>query len=216
MNLRRLSSKSVLYILLFYTAVLLNQIYVRSQFPFSSGIIRDLVCPNFSLVSGLDSYTLHAASVSYSLQVKFPIFSRFSFLFSPGLVSFSLLVLFSKGPVSYFLQVQIPILSRFSFLFSPVLVCYFLLVLFYYSLEVQFPILCSFSFLFSAVLVSYFLQVQLPILSRFSFLFYSGSVSYSLQVQFPIISRFCFLFSPGSIFPRSSFLSLKIVRFGCD
>ena len=83
-NLRRLSSKSVLYILLFYTAVLLNQIYVRSQFPFSSGIIRDLVCPNFSLVSGLDSYTLNAGSISYSLQVQFPILSRFSFLFSPG------------------------------------------------------------------------------------------------------------------------------------
>ena len=153
MNLRRLSSKSVLYILLFYTAVLLNQIYVRSQFPFSSGIIRDLVCPNFSLVSGLDSYTpcsfsflFSPGSVSYSLQVKFPILLRFSFLFSPGLVSNSL-------------QVKFPILSSITFL-----------------------ILSRLSFLFSPGLISFSLQFLFTILSRFSFLFSLGSVFYSLQV----------------------------------
>ena len=146
MNLRRLSSKSVLYILLFYTAVLLNQIYVRSQFPFSSGIIRDLVCPNFSLVSGLDSYTLHAASVSYSLQVKFPIFSRFSFLFSPGLVSNSLQV---KFPILS--SITFLILSRLSFLFSPGLISF--------SLQFLFTIFSRFSFLFSLGSVFYSLQV---------------------------------------------------------
>ena len=146
MNLRRLSSKSVLYILLFYTAVLLNQIYVRSQFPFSSGIIRDLVCPNFSLVSGLDSYTLHAASVSYSLQVKFPSFSRFSFLFSPGLVSNSLQV---KFPILS--SITFLILSRLSFLFSPGLISF--------SLQFLSTILSRFSFLFSLGSVFYSLQV---------------------------------------------------------